>query len=77
MNFTMITIKKNMSTLDRFIRFFLGLAMLYASIFEKETINSTLVLVILGVSGISFIIVAFIAQCPVYKIANISTIPKE
>ena len=69
--------KKNMCTLDRTIRVLLGLGLLYLAFFDagfSPTISTKILLGILGLVNISS---GFMAYCPVYKMAHLSTLKKN
>lgn len=69
--------KRNMGTVDRFIRTITGLALMYVGFFEQEIIGNQTINIILGVFGIISILFAYIAFCPIYTFGNISTIKNE
>lgn len=66
--------KKNMGSLDRFIR--LAVVMLISFLSIKEVINGTLSLILLGVS-IIFLLTSLIGYCPLYSVFGIQTCPKD
>lgn len=66
--------KKNMGSLDRFIR--LAVVMLISFLSMKEVINGTLSLILLGVS-IIFLLTSLIGYCPLYSVFGIQTCPKD
>ena len=73
----MFNIPKNMCVTDRVLRSIVGIAMVYAALFERELISSTLVSVIFIVIGTIFVFFSILGRCPVYKLANISTKPLD
>ena len=66
--------KKNMGSLDRFIR--LAVVMLISFLSMKEVISGTLSLILLGVS-IIFLLTSLIGYCPLYSVFGIQTCPKD
>ena len=66
--------KKNMGSLDRFIR--LAVVMLISFLSMKAVINGTLSLILLGVS-IIFLLTSLIGYCPLYSVFGIQTCPKD
>lgn len=66
--------KKNMGSLDRFIR--LAIVMLISFLSMKAVINGTLSLILLGVS-IIFLLTSLIGYCPLYSVFGIQTCPKD
>lgn len=69
--------ERNLSTIDRIIRFLSGLGMMYIAYFNHHTLNSMTLSIILGLIGFVFIIVAIISSCPVYNLAGFSTYRKN
>lgn len=68
--------KKNLCLADRLIRGTISIALLVFAVFWAEQIGDIilqiLIIIFAGLNLISFAI----GWCPVYKLANISTIPK-
>jgi len=64
-----------MGTIDRAIRIFTGLAMLYFGFIDQSLIDNSTIAYIVGVFGIISIAFAYIAFCPIYTLGNISTAP--
>lgn len=73
----MAGLERNLSTLDRIIRTILGLVMIYVAYFESEVLSSISLSIILGVIGISFIVIAIISVCPLYNLIGFSTYRKS
>ena len=69
--------KKNMCTLDRSIRVCLGVGLLYLAFFDTSFSLDIYIKVLLGIIGLVNISSGFMAYCPVYKLANLSTLKKN
>ena len=63
---------RNLSNLDRLVRFCLGIALIYLGLFSGYIENNVLV-VLVSIFGVINIFSAIINHCPVYNLANIST----
>lgn len=69
-----MNLKCNMGRLDQVLRMMIGLVLIYVGFISTSIINDSLINNILGVLGITNIAAAFTRICPVYYMANISTI---
>lgn len=69
--------QRNMGLVDRTIRIIMGLIMIYLAFINPSVIGSTTINMIVGFIGIVSILFAFIAFCPLYTLANVSTIKKS
>ena len=69
----------NMCTIDRILRVSVGIALLYVGFIDPDILGfeSTLVSIVIGVIGLMNIGSAFMGHCPVYKIANLSSLGKQ
>lgn len=67
---------KNMSNIDRFIRFFLGAGFFYLGFFFDIT-DYTVINGLIGLFGAVNMISATISVCPVYTFAGISSCNKS
>lgn len=64
--------KKNMNTIDRMVRLFASVVLIYFGFVEINWITSSLVPVVLGVFGIANLLAAITGFCPVYVLANLN-----
>lgn len=67
--------KCNIGRLDQVLRIMTGLVLIYVGFVNTAIINDALINNILGIFGIINIAVGFVRVCPVYYMANISTLP--
>lgn len=70
-------VKKNMGSIDRFIRIVTGLVMMYFGFINQAAIDSLIINIIVGIFGIISIVFAYLAFCPIYTLGNISTLKKS
>jgi hypothetical protein len=68
-------LKCNIGRLDQVLRIMTGLVLIYVGFLNSSIINDTLINNVLGIFGVINIAVGFIRICPVYYVANISTLP--
>ena len=72
-----MSLKCNIGKLDQALRIMTGLVLIYVGFVNTSIINDALINNVLGVFGIINIAVGFIRVCPVYYMANISTLPDK
>jgi hypothetical protein len=70
-------IKANACTIDRVIRAFLAVALIYLGFMEPGIVGNRLVAWLLGGVGILNAVVVFIGWCPVYALTGVCTLRKE
>jgi hypothetical protein len=63
----------NMGRLDRAVRLLIGCALLYITLVNTGLIANQVIRYVLVVLGGVNVVTAFIAYCPMYTLANIST----
>ncbi len=63
----------NMGRLDRAARLIAGCALLYITLVDSGLITNQVIRYVLLVAGCVNVATAFVAYCPLYTIANIST----
>jgi hypothetical protein len=63
----------NACALDRIIRTFLAIALIYLGFVEPEIVGNRLVAWLLGGIGILNVMVVFIGWCPVYALTGVRT----
>ena len=68
---------RNMHRIDQAIRVVLGLALIWVGFIDKTYITSFWLSGIVGVFGVINIVSAVAAYCPVYRVAGISTAPRD
>lgn len=66
--------KKNMGNADRVIRIIL--ALVFVSLYYTGTIQGTLGLVLVILSGV-FLLTSFVSFCPLYAIVGLNTCPTK
>ncbi|MEM8800953.1 MAG: DUF2892 domain-containing protein [Pseudomonadota bacterium] len=65
---------RNLGSIDRFLRFFVGLFLVIAPLANLPQIWGSTVLVVLAMAvGAVLIVTSFIQFCPLYRIFGIST----
>jgi hypothetical protein len=69
-----MSLKCNIGRLDQVLRTVTGLVLVYVGFVNTAIINDSLINNALGVFGVINIVVGFIRVCPVYYMANISTL---
>lgn len=67
----------NLSTVDRVLRFSVGVGCLYLGFFEGTLIPNHLVAVLIGLFGVINIFACFTSYCPVYAACGFSTCRKD
>lgn len=72
-----MSLKCNIGKLDQVLRIVTGLVLIYVGFVNTAIINDSLINNVLGVFGVINIVVGFIRVCPVYYMANISTLPDK
>lgn len=72
-----MNLKCNIGKLDQVLRIITGLVLIYVGFVNTAIINDSLINNVLGVFGIINIAVGFVRVCPVYYMANISTLPDK
>lgn len=72
-----MNLKCNMGRIDQVLRLIIGLVLLYVGFMNTSIINDSLINNILGVLGIINIAASLSRVCPVYYMANISTLPDK
>jgi len=68
-----MSIRCNMGYLDRAVRLIIGCTLLYMTLVNSGLIANQVVRYVLLVLGCVNVVTAFIAYCPMYTLANIST----
>lgn len=69
-------IKMNMCRMDRSLRVIFSLILMYIGFIETQIINNTLINALTGGFGILNLISALLGFCPIYFLAQISTLRK-
>lgn len=69
--------QRNLSTLDRVLRFSLGVGCIYLGFFEGTIIPNQLVAVLIGLFGVINLFACFTSHCPVYSACDFSTCGKQ
>jgi len=72
-----MTITANMCTLDRTARTVIGIVFIYIGFMDTYLDIDDLIRILLGIFGIINIGSAYLAFCPIYKLANLSTLKKK
>ncbi|MGD9000856.1 MAG: DUF2892 domain-containing protein [Granulosicoccaceae bacterium] len=72
-----MTLQTNLGGIDRIVRTIIGALLIYLGLFATDLITNQVVRYMLVVFGVINIITAIIAFCPMYALANISTLPKS
>lgn len=68
---------KNMSKIDRFVRFFIGAGLIYLGFFYVSLTNYAFINILVGIFGVINFVSAISAVCPVYSAVGISTCKKN
>lgn len=66
--------RPNMCTVDRIARTLIGVALLYVGFVDAAIISSDLIGYLVGALGAINVGSALLAYCPVYSLANVSTL---
>jgi len=69
--------RQNLNTLDRVLRFSVGVGCIYLGFFAGTLIPSHLVAVLIGLFGVINLFACFTSHCPVYSACGFSTCTKE
>lgn len=69
----MISMKRNLHTIDRAARLLLGVGCLILTIGKPEIIGDDLINVLIGIFGVVNIWAAIVSNCPVYNMVGLST----
>ncbi|MDH4100949.1 MAG: DUF2892 domain-containing protein [Nitrospirota bacterium] len=69
----MLAFKKNMGSIDRVIRFLVGVILIAVGFFKQEVIGDTLYAILLGIFGIINLGSSFMSYCPFYHLADVDT----
>jgi hypothetical protein len=67
----------NACALDRIVRAFLAIALIYLGFVEPGIVGNRLVAWLLGGVGILNVMVVFIGWCPVYALTGVRTLRNE
>ena len=68
-----MSIRCNMGYLDRGVRLIIGCMLLYITLVNNGLIANQVIRYVLLVLGCVNLVTAFVAYCPMYTLANIST----
>lgn len=69
-----MSLRRNMCVVDRLFRTALGVVLIYVGFIDTGLISSPLVNYLLGGFGVVNIASALLAHCPLYALANLSTV---
>ena len=68
-----MSLLKNMSTIDRIIRTFAGLALIYFGFFYNGLTDYLIINLLIGLLGVINVVSSILGACPVYTIVGISS----
>jgi hypothetical protein len=68
---------RNMSTFDRIARFFLGIILIHLGFIDHWLISNMVANISLGLFGLVNVGSSFMAHCPIYRLANLSTFKEK
>ena len=63
-----------MCPLDRILRILIGAGLVYLGFFGQTILSNDVLRLVLGVIGVINIISSLLGVCPMYKLANLSTL---
>lgn len=69
--------KINMCFLDRTLRVVAGFVLLYFAFFDTTLLNNMYIKILIGFFGLLNMGSAFFGHCPIYNLANLSTVKKS
>ena len=71
-----MTFNRNMHPIDQILRVLLGITLIYIGFFDRELVSDALLGSLLGAFGVVNMVSGFVAFCPVYAVAGLSTLRK-
>jgi hypothetical protein len=74
LQYKIVSMKKNMSSIDRGVR--IVIAIVIAALYATHIISGVLAIVLLAVAAV-FILTGFISFCPLYAVLGMSTSDKK
>jgi len=72
-----MTIKKNVGTTDRILRFGASLVMIYFGFINDTVISDQIASILLGNFGILIFLTALFNLCPLYNLVGLNTFDKH
>lgn len=65
--------RRNLHTIDRVVRFALGVGCTYIGFFDTGIVGNSLAAILVGIFGVINLFAALFSYCPIYGLTGIST----